>query len=364
MRVTPPIEITDTKLISSTAAEPHDPAAYNAGTTYALGAIIKLSADFVIYESLLDGNIGHTPKENPIWWKKVGVTETAYNAGTTYALGDTVSSSLYHRCYESLAADNLGNPLPVPPETTTTKWMDVGPTNRFAMFDLSRNTQTVTASPLTVEIAPGQRINTVGLVGLVGNEVQISATSVQGGGTVYPNAYSASATGIFDLNMRNVTNGYEYCFMPFSTLPSVIVFDIPPYSDIVITATITSTAGNVKCGALIVGTYIYIGTTQYGVTNDGLNFSSITRDVFGEATLIPRRTVPKTEQMILVDSVYINQCKKARERLNAIPALWTGIDDDTSGWFDLLAILGIYTQFQISAPNNARAEINLALEEI
>ena len=364
MRVTPPVEITSTKLTSSGAAEPHDPAAYNAGTTYAIGAIVKVVADFVIYESLQAGNLGNTPNVNPIWWHKIGTTEVAYNVLTTYAAGDVCYSATSHRCYESLVAGNLGNPLPVLPETETANWIDVGPTNKYAMFDLSRNTQTVYASPLTVIITPGQRVNTLGLAGLVGNQVQISATSVLGGGTVYPNALSESQTGIFNMNTRTVNNGYDYCFAPFFTLPSMAIFDLPAFSDIIITVVITSDAGNAKCGSLVVGTYIYLGEEQYGATNDGLNFSSVTRDAFGNATLIPRRTLPKTDQKLLIDSSLVNKAKEARVLLNATPALWTGIDDNTSDWFDMLTVLGIYTQFQIGAVIASQAEINLSLEEI
>jgi len=364
MRVTPPVEITAAKFTSSTATEPHDPAAYVAETTYAFGDIVKVAADFVIYESLFAANTGNTPNINPIWWRKIGTTEVAYNAGTTYGDGDVCYSTTAHRCYESLSAGNIGNPLPVLPETATVYWVDVGPTNKYAMFDFSRNTQTVWASPLTVVIAPGERVNTVGLAGLVGNQVQISATSVLGGGTVYPNALSESLTGIFDLNTRIVNDGYDYCFEPFMTLPSMAIFDIPPFSDIIITVTITSDSGNVKCGALVTGTYMYLGDIQYGATNDGLNFSTVTRDAFGNATLIPRRTLPKTDQILVVDSARVNRCKEARVELNAVPALWTGIDDNTSSWFDMLTILGIYTQFQIGAVIDSAAEITLSLEEI
>lgn len=358
MRVTPPITITDAKLTSSTATEPHNPSAYNAGTTYGLGAIVSVAADFKIYESLAAGNTGNTPSISPLWWRILGPTETAYNAATTYGLGDTVYSATTHRIYESLAAGNVGNPLPVLPETTTTKWIDVGPTNKWAMFDLSSNTQTVQAtSPLTVVITPGQRINTIGLTGLSANSVTISATSVTGGGTVYP------ATTI-DLNTRSVNDGYDYCFEPFSTCPSAVKFDIPPYTDIIITITISATTGNVKCGSLILGTHIYLGALQRGGTNDGLNFSTVTRDLWGNATLVPRRTLPKTDQTLQVSSARVNKVKKARIDLNAIPALWTGLDDSTSSWFDTFAILGIYTKFTIGAPHNNIAEISLSLEEI
>ena len=361
MRVTPSV-LTASTTFTSGAAEPHDPAAYAGGTTYGYGVIVKVVADFKIYESLQPGNVGHTPSTNPLWWRILGPTEVAYSAATTYGLGDTCSAN--HRCYESLAASNVGNPLPVLPETQTTKWIDIGPTNKYAMFDLSANTQTVLASPLTVVITPGQRINTIGLCGLSTNQVQIRATSVMGGGTVYPSAYSESSTGIFNLNTRIVADGYDYAFEPFSTMPSMVVFDLPPYSDIIVTITISATSGNVKCGSCVMGTYIYLGDSQFGASNDGLNFSTVTRDLYGNATLVPRRTLPKTDQKLMVSASRVNKVKAARVLLNATPALWTGLDDGMNAYFDMLTILGIYNKFTIGAVYNDMAEVTLGLEEI
>lgn len=362
MRVTPSVLTLPQQLTSSSATEPHDPAAYAAGTTYAYGAIVKVVADYSIYESLLSANTGHTPDTNPVWWRRIGPTETAYAVGTTYPIKATVSGN--RRCYESLQAGNTGNPLPVYPEKQTLWWVDVGPTNKWAMLDLDANTQTVWASPLTVVITPGQRVNTIGLTGLQANQVQISATSVIGGGTVYPNASTASSTGIFDLNTRAVNDGYDYCFEPFSTLPGMVVFDLPPYSDIIVTITLTSTSGNVKCGSLVMGTYIYLGDAQYGASNDGFNFSTVNRDLYGTATLVPRRTLPKLDIKLMAPAARVNKIKDARVLLNARPALWTGLDDANSPWFDMLTILGIYNKFVIGAVQNNRAEISLGLEEI
>ena len=357
MRVIPPVLIDDAKLTSSSAAEPHAPAAYSAGTIYAVGDIVQVAADFTIYESLVNTNLAHTPKSSPTYWRILGPTETAYNAGTTYALGDTVYSASTHRCYESLVAANLGNPLPVLPETTNTQWLDVGPTNKWAMLDLSRNTQTVHASPLTVVIAPGERINSIGLTGVKATSLTISATSVTGGGTVY-------GPVTFDLRTREVGDGYMYFFEPFSSKVSKVVFDVPPYTDIIVTITLSDTSGNVKCGAAVFGTYVNLGAAQYRGRSDGLNFSTITRDVWGNATLVQRRTVPKVNVVTIIDSVLVNRAMDARIALNAKACLWSGLDDTTSDWYEMFAILGVYKQFEIEAALMEKAQITLELEEI
>ena len=360
MRVTPPVDILDANLTSSTAVEPHAPAAYSAGTAYSLGDIRLVAADFTIYEYLQVYDVavtGKTPNSSPLYWRILGPTEDAYNAGTTYGLGATVSSATTHRCYESLAAGNIGNPLPVLPETTTTKWLDVGPTNKWAAFDFSRNTQTVTASSMTLVVAPGQRCNTLGLSGMVANSLTVSATSVTGGGTVYgPNTY--------DLNTREVADGYDYAFSPFTTRPSKVLFDLPPYLDLIVTVTLTATAGNVKCGAMVLGTYVYLGTVDYHAKADSLNFSTVTRDNWGNATLIPKRGVPKTNQTLQLSSARVSKAMDVKVALDAKAALWTGLDDNTSDWFELLEILGIWKQFQFDAALPGFVDINLELEEI
>lgn len=401
MRVTPPVPLVDVNFVSSTAAEPTAPATYAGGTMYALGDIVKVVADFAIYESLQNTNSNNTPNVSPLWWRQIGPTEIAYDVGYAYSIGDTCYSAATHHCYEALAA-GTGNPLPVLPETKTTKWLDIGPTNRWAMLDGSRNTQTVQASPMTVVIAPGQRINTVGITGIKGNTVIIKATSVNGGGTVYPLAYDATKTyaknecmtvgfatcyqsladgnvghaapdaawwqvvtgAVFDLRKRLVYDGYMYFFEPFTTGISKVVFDVPPYSDIIVTITITDTSGNVKCGSVVFGTYVYLGKIQYHSKSDGLNFSTITRDAWGTATLVPHRTVPKLNCTTDLDSSYVTKAMDTRVALNAVPALWTGLDDSTSDWFEMVEILGIYKQFELEAMIQDHATLTLEVEEI
>jgi len=356
MRVTPPVPITDSKLISCSATVVHAPDAYVAETTYSKGTIVSVAADYAIYESLQSGNLGKTPNSEPLWWNQVGYTETLWSSATTYPQLATCSGA-NGRVYESLQAGNLNHALPVLPATTNAWWQDVGPTNRWAAFDSASNTQTVWSSPYTVVFTPGMRVNTIGITGLVANSVTISATSVFGGGTVY-------GPLTIDLNIRSVNDGYDYAFEPFSTQPSLAFFDIPPYSDIVFTVTVNSTVGNIKVGSITVGTSTYIGNIEYGAKGDALNFSTIERDIYGNAALVPRRSVPKITVSLNVSSDRVNKVRTARANLNAVPALWSGLDDGSSDWFDMLLVMGVYKAFEITVDALSNAKINLEIEEI
>ncbi len=301
MRVIPPLAIIPALLTSSTCAEPHaSETAYNAATTYALDAVVVVAADHRTYQSLQAGNVGHTPISSPTWW------------------------------------------------------LDIGPTNRWKMFDLLRNTQTEQASPLTVVITPGVRCNSLALLGLVGDSVTVTVTS--GGVTVY--------THTQDLNTREVLDWYDYFFEPFSTMPSLVLIDLPPYTNAIITVAITRTTGNVSCGSLVLGSYVYIGGTQYNAESDALNFSTVERNTFGDTLLIPRRTVPKTYQTVVCKKSRVNKVRDLRDALNAVAAVWSGLDDITDGYAEALLILGYYRRFSINVAHPDDAIITLELEEI
>lgn len=358
MRVTPPVAITPAKLTSSSADATFAPSAYAGGTTYAFGALVSVAADYRIYESLQNSNIGNTPSTSPLWWKVCGYVETAYNAGTTYAVGATVSYN--YRVMMSLQASNTGNTPPTLPETETLWWIDVGPVNRWAMFDIASNAQTVWTSPLTVVFAPGERINTIGLDGMDGATVTISATSVIAGGTVYGPVEA-------ELTYRDVLDSYQYCYAPFITRPYHVVHDVPPYSDIVVTVTIESTVGNVKIGACIVGTYIELGSTLPQSRNSGKSFSTVDRDRYGRATMNKVRSIPVTSHRTLLPKEFANSVIQARDfTLDAEPALWTGISDATNYLYGMHQAVGFYRRLDLSDIPNDRDNVyvDLDLEQI
>ncbi len=353
MQVIPPITITDSMFTSSTVQETVA-ATYNAGTTYAAGALVGLAPvdgeAQTIWRSLQNGNTGNALAENA-WWTNAGTVYPAYNGAHNYDVDDYCQDNTNHLIYRSLVASNNGHAL-----TDATKWEEVGPTNKWSMFDFTRSTRTSVPLTFTAVFAPGERCNSFALSGIRANTYSLTVTSTAGGGTVY------SASG--SLNTRETLGWYDYFFGSFSTQESLVFFDIPPYSDAIFTITLTATSGNAELGACIVGNYVYIGETQYTAVSDVLNFSTIERDDDGNATLTPRRNVPKTSQQVWCDKMRVNKVRQLREDLNATPAIWYGINDESDGYFESLSILGIYKEFVINVAMPEKAVITLTLEEI
>lgn len=263
MKVLTPTPITDALFTSSTAPET-DHAAYAAGTTYALGARVIRTGTHRIYESLQNSNTGHTPESSPTWW------------------------------------------------------LDVGPTNRWAMFDAVVGTATELASPLTVVLAPGYA-NALALLELVGSSVTVSMTSVSGGGTVYSRTVSLDASDISDY--------YDYFFSPFVQRSAVVLTDLPPYADGVLTVSITG-SGTVACGLLKVGLLTDLGITTSGVTAGINDYSVKETDAFGNTVLTERAWSRRLTAKVIVPKANFARVDRKLSDLRATPVVWITSEDE------------------------------------
>lgn len=279
------------------------------------------------------------------------VGEVAWVSGATCAVGlERVSNYRIYSCVQAHTGRTT------PPESDDAYWLEKCFANRYAMFDTLRSTKTVATSPLTVVITPGQRVDSIALMGMAAYEADINLA--QGVTTLFDE--------VINLVERPTRGWYDYFFRKITTRENEIRFRLPPVSNGVITVTLTSPVGNVQIGTLALGMQEYLGRVQFAPTDDADNYSKITRSVIdGSATLIPSRNVPKTSQTILVEKADVPRIRAMRDRLNATPAIWCGLDEQvTSPYYQSLLINGIYRRMPISLKHLNHAEISLELEEI
>ena len=273
--------------------------------------------------------------------------EAEWVSGATYAYLDEVILASTHKKYKRVIA-GAGTTAP---NLDSTNWTEVGPTNKWAMFDLYNTTGTTYTGTLSLDIALTDRINTIVLIGMSMQDITVTITS---SGTPI---YSSTNT----LTTRNVTDYYDYFFADFSFQNALLLRNIPPILNGVVHITST-VSGSIT--SVILGTAETIGYTQQRHRNDALNFSIIEKDVFGNSILTPRRSVPKTSQSIVVKKRDVSKVLRLRESLNAKPAVWAGLSDSNEAYFNSLLILGIYKDFSLSLAYPDYAICNLELEEL
>lgn len=271
----------------------------------------------------------------------------AWSSGTTYAAGDRVISTATHRIYESVQASNLNHS---PVTDTGTWWLDIAPTNRWALFDRSVGSLTTAAAPWSVTIAPGA-IDSLALLDVAdagsARIVMIDAGSV----TVYDQTYSMAESS-------SLTDWLAYFSDPIVPRSTLIVTDLPLYANAELTVTFDGSA-DVGVGTLAVGTLIDIGATRYGASVGIVDYSRKEADAFGVVSVTERAYAKKIEADCLVDNTRLDYVASVLASVRATPCVWIG--DDASRYTSLLAY-GFYRDWGLNIAYPAHSEFNISIE--
>jgi len=257
-------------------------------------------------------------------------TVALYVAGTTYALGAKVRYG--ERLYESLVASNLGNQ----PDISPTKWLDYAPSNKTAMFDNAVNTASTSVSPFITVLQPLVLFNSVAYLNLTGTSLNVKVQNGVGGAEVYNRTISLDSSEVLDW--------YMYYFEPFDLLTEVVITDIPPYINNVLTSTLVN-ATDASIGSLIYGTVYTLGGTQYGASVGIRDYSVKVTDDFGNTKFVQRAFSKRLESDVFIDNSMLNYNYKLLSDLRAIPAVWIGSDDTK---YQPLIVYGYYRDFNVT----------------
>lgn len=267
----------------------------------------------------------------------------AYSAGTTYAKGARVDYGTH--IYESLVNSNIGNT----PTTSPTYWVLIGPDNVHAMFDDQISTATVSSTPLIVVMTPGL-MNSIALLGLIGNQAVVTITDGAGGPTIYSRTVNLDGSYVYDW--------YMYFFEPFTQIGEVVLTDIPPYSNSRMTFTLSGT-GSVAIGQLSFGTFYELGDAEYGATAGIIDYSRKDTDEFGATTFVQRAFSKRMTARLMLDAMQMNKVQRVLSDIRATPAVWIGAEGEA---YSPLVIYGFYRDFTIDVAYPTKSYCSLEIE--
>lgn len=279
---------------------------------------------------------------------------TAWDAATSYSVGDRVTRAVsgVHKNFENMTA-GIDATLP---ELAPTRWLDLGATNRWAMFDGVVGTVSTDTPSITVVLAPG-RINSLALL-------QIDAATVTVDLTVDSvSVYSAS------MNLSDGTvvgDWYQYFYEPVYEQDAVVIvdlvdaslIDLPAYSAGILTVTISRPAGSVSLGALIVGMYANLGETKYQPKISIVDYSRKDVDVFGNYTVVKRAYSKRMNAQVEVLKAYIDIVSRLLAQYRSTPLVWIG----AGNIYTSMIIYGFYRDWEISIDNNYAGDLSLQVE--
>ena len=241
-----------------------------------------------------------------------------WSATATYGLGARVIKAATHRIYESAAVNNVGND----PVGISGKWRDLGPTNRWAMFDQALGSVATAEGEITVTLAAGE-IDAVAVLDTTATAVRVQAAGYDR--TVAPNR-SGTAT----------------------------LLDLPSAAGNV-TITITG-PGTIEAGTLLVGRLVGLGHTEEGPKAGINDYSVKVTDQFGEVKVVERAWA---KRMSVRSKIRTDALDLVASRIAAVrgrPSLWIGKDG-----LDTLTIYGFFRDFTIERDTTV-STLNLSVE--
>lgn len=274
--------------------------------------------------------------------------EIAWTAGT-HNLGDERVKVSTHRRYRVTADPSTTDDPEVGVLANPPTWVDVGPTNRWAMFDDVNGTQTLADDDLNIVITPAQLINAVAAFNVTGASsvtVTLTADSVD----VY--------TKTILMRDNSAINGwYDYFFEPIIELTRFVLLDLPAYPNGVLS--IDAEGGAIGFGTLVYGRQTTLGTTVYGTGWQGLDFSVKERDEFGNFNIVRRRTADLMDYDCFLPKNLFGFVKNQLKSLSAVPTVWIGNPTDIN---DGTAVFGYYRDVQINISSPSVIDMTIQVE--
>lgn len=273
----------------------------------------------------------------------------AWAGATAYLEGDKVIRVSTHRIYERLIAGTTATA----PELDTTNWLDIGPTNRWRMFDQAVGTATSVEGDLTVVMRPGA-VSGIALLELAGKEVQITMKDAPGGTVIYERTVTLDGTEIGSF--------YDWFYKEYEQLGDVVLTDLPIHfvsNELTVSITGASEFAIVECGVCHFGEAVDIGRTQEGASVGIIDYSKKTVDAFGNYSITQRAFSKRADLNLLTDKNDFNRIFKALAAIRSTPCVF--IATEAEGYAPLI-VYGFYKDFSIVVAYTQHHLCNLSIE--
>jgi hypothetical protein len=266
---------------------------------------------------------------------------TAWNAVTAYAEGDRASRSALHKIYQRVIAGTTATA----PESDSVNWVEVGPTNRWKMFDAANESQTTNADSIVVVLTPGVVVDSLAFENVDANSIR-----VQVAGTNY------DAT--IQLKTRACRNWWDYFFEPFVYKTAAVFQGLPLLVGGVITIIIEKTGGIAKCGTCVPGLAKVIGGVEFGASAGIIDYSTKSTDAFGNTTVVERAYSKRVDVTLEIASDKVDEVHRLLASYRARPVVWVG----AGNLYSSLIVYGYYRAFAIVIAYPKKSKCNLEIE--
>jgi len=259
---------------------------------------------------------------------------TVYNAGDKVTLDD--------KNYECVINGTVG----VSPGTDNIKWLDLGATERFSIFDNTNNTFASNNGLLTYDIVYPNLYSYIAFLGLKANTATITVTDPS---VVY--------SKVIDLTIEGDFAGHSYYFDSVSQAGQLILTDLPIDTGVTLSFTLDNGAQDAELSTFIMGAKQDIGSLQYGVQVGIKDYSRRVTDDFGNVSITKRGFIDTVNYPVKLSSLDLNRVKQRLASVRAKPVLCVGTPKQME-----TVVLGYIKKFIFSLKSSLDSTCNITVE--
>ncbi|TNJ39257.1 hypothetical protein [Phaeobacter sp. B1627] len=216
-------------------------------------------------------------EDHPVW-----------DAGATYAKGALVISTASHRIYESIVDGNTGAD---PTTDDGSAWLEVGVTNRWRAFDQRRSNVALRADLITYSVVPSQDCDAIALFGLTAGSVRIEVWD--GATSIYDETFVMVDKG-------NVVSAYTWFFGGVIYARQKVLGGFPGYIGHRIDISIEARGAVAQVGHIVLGRNHLLGRVLNLPRVQFVSHSRKGYDDFGNEILVKRGSTRKVDLSLLV----------------------------------------------------------------
>ncbi len=271
---------------------------------------------------------------------------TVWSSATTYALDARVILTTTHKIYQSLQASNLGKD----PVTQPAWWIEVSPTNKWALFDSAVSTQTKQASYIKYTVTPGQTVNAIAALNLTNaTQIVITVTSASAG-VVYSRTIDVSP-------VPASPSWWDWFFGIRRAQTQCVRVDLPSYPDATIKFELYGGV-SLAIGVLLIGQQRAFGAgIKYGAKVGIQDYSRKEKNDFGDTVLVQRAFARRADFDLMVSADEVDSLQGFLSDVRAVPCLWIGSSD-----YEATTVFGFYKTFDILISYPTQSDCSLQIE--
>lgn len=358
MKIIVPKKITASVIKSYNILE-NDHPVYDAATLYTEG--LRVISNHVRYQAVVGDSI-------------TGIS--AWAEGTVYTPGQKCYVEATHKIYQA-NADTTGQYPPnyvsgnTPPWTQvgyvnrgvdltdTNYWVELGPTNYYAMLDSYTDTATTGVTnadssgfEIVIEL-DSSKANAIALFNCVGSYIDLECIDSNNNVVWFKRDW---------LIRRESTSWKDFFFNTASKVRKDTYQQFPMFYNTKLKITIFG-ATVASCGNIVIGATKNIGMTQFDPTLSIVDYSKKETNTFGVTYLSVGKYKKRTTINMFVENTEIDTIYRTFADLRATPAVFicdNSIDPDNM--FEAMLIYGFYKDFSIVIPNQVLSDCSLEIE--